>query len=274
MTQKPFEDLTISDDFMFCKVMEYESICKEFLEMLFTIKIEKITYLSSQNTVTTNSGAKTIRLDVLVKDDAGTSYNVEMCFPIDVRVYRKTRVLPFGKTSLLRRTTAIRGGTETPFANRWSRCKEIAENKAEAYRVYGEHLFSAYDTADARIFVKDAKKIILNANAFNTAGNKDLQGFLQYVKTGKVTTEYTGRIEQMIQTVKRNELARKEYHILPAALMDAFDEGKSLGLTEGEARGSRQKALETAKLMLQRDYPSTEICMITGLSQAEVEALG
>jgi len=35
-----------------------------------------------------------------------------------------------------------------------------------------------------------------------------------------------------------------------------------------------QKALETAKLMLQRDYPSTEICMMTGLSQAEVEALG
>ena len=123
-------------------------------------------------------------------------------------------------------------------------------------------------------FQKMQKKIILNANAFNTAGSKDLQGFLQYVKTGKVTTEYTGRIEQMIQTVKRNELARKEYHILPAALMDAFDEGKSLGLAEGEARGSRQKALETAKLMLQRDYPSTEICMMTGLSQAEVEALG
>ena len=120
MTQKPFEDLTISDDFMFCKVMEYESICKEFLEMLFTIKIEKITYLSSQNTVTTNSGAKTIRLDVLVKDDAGTSYNVEMCFPIDVRVYRKTRVLPFGKTSLLLETTAIHGSTETDFSKKAS----------------------------------------------------------------------------------------------------------------------------------------------------------
>ena len=124
---------------------------------------------------------------------------------------------------------------------------------------------------DKTILLQDGiKKIILNANAFSTVDNKDLQGFLQYVKTGKVTTEYTGRIEQMIQTVKRNELARKEYHILPAALMDAFDEGKSLGL----AQGSRQKALETAKLMLQRDYPSTEICMITGLTQAEVEALG
>ena len=101
MTQKPFEALTIADDFMFCKVMEYEPICKRFLEMLFAIKIEKITYLSSQNTVTTNFGAKTVRLDVLVKDKAGTSYDIEMCFPIDVRVYRKTRVLPFGKTSLL-----------------------------------------------------------------------------------------------------------------------------------------------------------------------------
>ena len=40
------------------------------------------------------------------------------------------------------------------------------------------------------------------------------------------------------------------------------------------SQGSRQKALETARLMLQRDYPSTEICMMTDLTQAEVEALG
>ena len=78
MTRKPFEELTISDDFMFCKVMEHESLCKEFLEMLFSAKIEKITYLSSQNSITTNSGAKTVRLDVLVKDQAGTSYDIEM----------------------------------------------------------------------------------------------------------------------------------------------------------------------------------------------------
>ena len=80
MKQKPFEDLTISDDFMFCKVMEYEPICREFLEMLFGTKIEKITYLSSQNTVTANPGAKSVRLDVLVQDKTGTSYDIEMSF--------------------------------------------------------------------------------------------------------------------------------------------------------------------------------------------------
>ena len=171
------------------------------------------------------------------------------------------------------RTSGIRAASETPFANRRSGCKEIAENKAEAYRVYVEHLFSAYDTADARIFVKDAKKIILNANAFKETNNEELQGFLQYVKTGKVTTAYARRIEQMIQTVKRNEQLRKEYHILPAALMDAFDEGEARGKSLGLTEGLRQKALETARLMLQRNYPQAEICLMTGLTQEEVAGL-
>ena len=85
----------------------------------------------------------------------------------------------------------------------------------------------------------------------------------------------------MIQIVKHNELARKEYHILPAILMDAIDEGlergKILGLAEGKslglAEGSRQAKFETAKLMLQRKYPQTEICLMTGLSKEEVERL-
>ena len=98
MAKKPFEELTIADDFMFCKVMEHESICKEFLEMLFTAKIENITYLSSQNTITGNSAAKSVRLDVLVKDMAGKAYDIEMFFPIDIRVYRKTHFYIIGCT--------------------------------------------------------------------------------------------------------------------------------------------------------------------------------
>ena len=48
-----------------------------------------------------------------------------------------------------------------------------------------------------------------------------------------------------------------------------LERGKSLGLAEG----SHQKALETARLMLQHDYPVAEICLMTGLSPAEVETL-
>ena len=52
-----------------------------------------------------------------------------------------------------------------------------------------------------------------------------------------------------------------------------FNSGLERGLAEGEARGSRQKALETAKTMLTMGYPLNDICKITGLSQAEAEAL-
>ena len=74
----------------------------------------------------------------------------------------------------------------------------------------------------------------------------------------------------MIQTVKRNELARKEYHILPIALMDAFDEGIEQGKSLGLAEGSRQKALETARNLLQFGLSVENIAQATGLSQVEV----
>ena len=78
--RKSFDELTIADDFMFCKVMQNEGICKEFLEMILAGQIGKIAYLSPQNSVATGIEAKSIRLDVFVKDEAGKSYDIEMSF--------------------------------------------------------------------------------------------------------------------------------------------------------------------------------------------------
>ena len=50
-------------------------------------------------------------------------------------------------------------------------------------------------------------------------------------------------------------------------------EGKSIGLAEGEARGSRQKALETARILKQFGDPLQKIVQVTGLTVQEVEAL-
>ena len=48
-------------------------------------------------------------------------------------------------------------------------------------------------------------------------------------------------------------------------------EGKSLGLAEGEARGSRQKVLETAQMLKQFGDSVQKIMQVTGLSKEEVE---
>ena len=50
-------------------------------------------------------------------------------------------------------------------------------------------------------------------------------------------------------------------------------EGKSLGLAEGEVRGSRQKALETARNLLVIGLSIENIAKATGLTIQEVETL-
>ena len=269
--RKPFEELTISDDFMFCKIMEHESLCRPFLEMLLSAKIEKITYLSSQNNLSTNSAAKTVRLDVLVKDKAGTSYDIEMQvgnqynLPKRMRYYQAVLDISFLDQGCSYKTL------NDSFIIFICLFDPIGCNRA----IY---TFENICIEDKSIPLRDGtKKIILNANAFKKVDNGELQGFLQYVKTGEVTTEYTGRIEKMIQTVKISERARKEYHILPAVIMDALDEGEARGLERGKSiglvEGSRQARLETAKIMLTMGYPLGDICKITGLSQDEVAAI-
>ena len=81
----------------------------------------------------------------------------------------------------------------------------------------------------------------------------------------------------MVRTIKVSEQMRKEYRILPAVIMDAIDEGvergKSIGLAEGKAEGSHQKALETARLMKQANCENVFIAKMTGLTAEEIRAL-
>ena len=46
------------------------------------------------------------------------------------------------------------------------------------------------------------------------------------------------------------------------------------GISQGIYRGSRQKALETARILKQLGDPIQKIAQATGLTQEEVEALG
>ena len=81
----------------------------------------------------------------------------------------------------------IGSGKTMPFEKRRSRYKETAENKAEAYRVYVEHLFSACDAVDARIFSKGDGNMTRKASTTNLPGargnaypNADLDYSLDY----------------------------------------------------------------------------------------------
>ena len=56
-----------------------------------------------------------------------------------------------------------------------------------------------------------------------------------------------------------------------------FERGVAAGIRKGRkdgiAAGAYQKAKETAKLMAERKYPLSEICLMTGLSETEIQKL-
>jgi len=199
----------------------------------------------------------------LVKDEAGTSYDIEMQVANQYNLQKRMRYYQ----AVLDVAFLDKGYSYKALNNSVIIFVCLFDPIGNDRAVY---TFENICIEDKTIPLHDGtKKIILNAKAFKETDNQELRGFLQYVITGKATTAYTGRIEQMIQTVKRNEQLRQEYHILPAALMDAMDEGEARGL----AKGSRQKALETAKNLLHFGLSVENIAQATGLSKAEVEAL-
>ena len=104
-------------------------------------------------------------------------------------------------------------------------------------------------------------EVIINAEAFKDTKDKELKEFLEYLKTGKVKSEFTRRIEEMIQTVKQNEQARQEYRLMSTFEMDA------------RYKGIYENKRETAKLMKMEKLDMSLIKKITGLPEEEIEKL-
>ncbi len=77
MAIKPWEELTIRDDYMFKRVMRHKRICKKMIEKILRIQIRDIKYLEEEKTVKTAYVSKGIRLDVYVEDDKNTVYNID-----------------------------------------------------------------------------------------------------------------------------------------------------------------------------------------------------
>ena len=115
---------------------------------------------------------------------------VYLCIVLMVHKYRQSAK----EGCLLKRNTlpevfplTIGSRKTMPFEKRRSRYKETAENKAEAYRVYVEHLFSACDAVDARIFSKGDGNMTRKMSTTNLPGargnaypNADLDYSLDY----------------------------------------------------------------------------------------------
>ena len=252
---KRFEDLTLQDDFMFCKVMQNEGLCKALIEMILFDTIGKIAYISIQHSINTYEQAKSVRFDVLVQAENGKFYDVEM-------QVSNERNIP-------KRIWFYQAAIDISFLDKGNSYNNLNDSFIIficTFDAIGKnrpvYTFENICLQDKNISLQDGtKKVIINSEAFKNTEDKDLKDFLEYLKTGKVNSEFTRRIEAMIQTVKNNEQARQEYRLMSTFEMDAMD------------RGAYKTKRKTAKLMKQRGYPISEISLMTELPESEIEKL-
>ncbi len=65
-----WEELGITNDFLFGKVMQNEELCTELLRRILPgLKIDHIEYIELQKGIRPDMDAKSVRLDVYVQDD-------------------------------------------------------------------------------------------------------------------------------------------------------------------------------------------------------------
>ena len=256
---KRFEDLTLQDDFMFCKVMQNEGLCKTLIEMILFDTIGKITYISVQHSINTYEQAKSVRFDVLVQTENGKFYDVEMQVSNEKNIPNRMRFYQAAIDISFLDKGNFYNDLNDSFIIFICTFDAIWKNKP----IY---TFENICIEDKNISLQDGvKKVIINSEAFKSTEDKDLKEFLEYLKTGKAKSEFTRRIEEMIQTVKQNEQARQEYRLMSTFEMDARYKGFS--------EGAYSTKKETAKLMKLKNFDIALIKEITGLPEEEIEKL-
>ena len=75
---KSIEDLDFTDGYLFGTVMLNKDICKGVLEAILEFKITDIQFIELEKTVKNGYETKGVRFDVILKDDKGNVYNIEM----------------------------------------------------------------------------------------------------------------------------------------------------------------------------------------------------
>ena len=252
---KRFEDLTLQDDFMFCKVMQNPDLCKGLIEMILSDTIGKITYISIQHNINTYEQAKSVRFDVLVQTEDGKFYDVEMQVSNEKNIPKRMRFYQAAIDISFLDKGNFYNNLNDSFIIFICTFDAIGKNKP----VY---TFENLCIEDKNTSLQDGtKKVIINAEAFKDTENKELKEFLEYLKTGKAKSEFTRRIEEMIQTVKQNEQARQEYRLMSTFEMDA------------RYKGIYENKRETAKILKQLGDSLQKIMQVTGLPESEIEKL-
>lgn len=221
--KKEWEDLELKDDFMFAKVMRNPEICKETLEKLLNIEIERIEYPEEQKVIDITTDGRSVRLDVYVKDDKQTVYDMEI-------QTTNTRELP-------KRSRYYQGMLDLNLIEKGESFKKLNTSYIIficTFDLFGKgfhrYTFSHLCEEDPTVLLEDeATKIFFNTEGTANDVNSEVKAFLDLVGGRKTDNEFSEKILKEVERIKENKEWRRDYMTLWLRDLENREEGREEG---------------------------------------------
>ena len=223
--QKSWEEIGISNDFLFGKVMRDPELCKELLQIILPdIRIDHVEYPELQKSIKEDADARSVRLDVYVNDGKGTVYDIEM-------QTTTTKELP-------KRSRYYQSMIDLQLLDKNQSYKSL--NQSFIIFICLEDLFGRERyiytfkntcKEDKSLDLEDGTtKIFLNANGKLNDISPELKAFLDYVAGRKSEDGFVKRLDRAVEEARKNREWRHEYMTLLMRDQENVEKGREEGI--------------------------------------------
>ena len=239
--EKAFEELQLKDDFMFSVIMRNPKFCKPFLERILGVKISRIEYPKSQETIDIAADAKSVRLDIYVEDGKETVYNIEM-------QTTENRNLP-------KRTRYYQGMIDLNILEKGDNYKNLKRSFVIFVCTFdsfgeGRHIYTFENRCIQNLELglgDDTTKIILNTKGTMDDVTPEMKKLLDFIDGKEPEDDFTRELDEAVQSVRKNEKWRLDYMTLQMNYQEKYEQGIEQGIEQGNKQ-SALRMIEAGKL--------------------------
>jgi predicted transposase/invertase (TIGR01784 family) len=289
--QIPWKKLPLSDNLIFCDVMERNpDVCKELLEMLLNIEIDRIEKPAAEKSIQTDPESKSVRMDVYVKDGTGRTFDVEMQTTHKTNLPKRARYYQ----SIMTVDSLQRGSDYNQLNDSFVIFLCLHDPFGKNLPIYS---FKNVCAEKSDLELRDGTKIIFfNAEKSDTMPGRELRNFFNFLKSHTDHDEdsaFVQKLKNLVDESNEKEDVRKrkmtlEYEINEAAQERAKElavgmahdmaQNMAVGIAEEMAVGmaeniASERLFETARNFIQAGVSLDVVARSTGLSREQVERL-